>query len=50
MNPILAGAILMTATAIAAQAAALDAKDTALAKIGAAVARGEVLKGLLRIG
>ena len=31
----------MTATAIAAQAAALDAKDTALAKIGAAVARGD---------
>ncbi len=41
MNPILAGTILMTATAIAAQAAALDAKDTALAKIGAAVARGD---------
>jgi quercetin dioxygenase-like cupin family protein/alkylhydroperoxidase/carboxymuconolactone decarboxylase family protein YurZ len=36
----LAGGIVMAA-AIAAQAAALDAKDTALAKIGAAVARGD---------
>ena len=41
MNKRLAGAILMTATALAAQAAVLDAKDTALAKIGAAVARGD---------
>ena len=31
----------MTATALAAQAAVLDAKDTALAKIGADVARGD---------
>ena len=41
MNKLLAEAILMTATALAAQAAVLDAKDTALAKIGAAVARGD---------
>ena len=41
MNKRIAGAIVMTATALAAQAAVLDAKDTALAKIGAAVARGD---------
>ena len=40
MNKPLTGAIIM-ATALAAQAAVLDTKDTALVKIGAAVARGD---------
>ena len=41
MNKLIAAALLMTATALATSAAVLDDKDTALAKIGAAVARGD---------